>query len=48
VELPGSVSVYRASLSQLEMEAASQSDGVASVAARCGKLVFRHSKNPQL
>lgn len=48
VELPGSVSVYRASLSQLEMEAASQSDGVASEAARCGKLVFRHSKKPQL
>lgn len=47
VELPGSVSVYRASLSQLEQEAASQSGGVAREGVRCGKLVFRHSKKPQ-
>jgi tRNA(Ile)-lysidine synthase len=41
VELPGSVSVYRLSLAQLEEEGQSAAAGVPREAARCGKLVFR-------
>lgn len=41
VELPGSVSVYRLSLAQLEAEGQSAAAGVPREAARCGKLVFR-------
>ncbi|AXJ11767.1 tRNA lysidine(34) synthetase TilS [Arthrobacter sp. PM3] len=41
VELPGSVSVYRLSLAQLEAEGQSAAAGVPREGARCGKLVFR-------
>jgi tRNA(Ile)-lysidine synthase len=41
VELPGSVSVYRLSLAQLDAEGQSAAAGVPREAARCGKLVFR-------
>lgn len=59
VELPGHVSVYRLSLSDLEQEqsvssAVSTADatrdpakGGPREAARCGKLVFRHQKPSQ-
>ncbi|WP_306423157.1 tRNA lysidine(34) synthetase TilS [Paenarthrobacter aurescens] len=59
VELPGHVSVYRLSLSDLELERAVSTDGSAPgaagdsadagprEAARCGKLVFRHQKPSQ-
>lgn len=55
VELPGHVSVYRLSLSDLEQEravsggpgSAAPATGGPREAARCGKLVFRHQKSPQ-
>lgn len=59
VELPGHVSVYRLSLSDLEQErsvsagapaasrARDSADGGPREAARCGKLVFRHQKPSQ-
>ncbi|AOY73285.1 tRNA(Ile)-lysidine synthetase [Arthrobacter sp. ZXY-2] len=55
VELPGHVSVYRLSLSDLEQERATSGaatgagtpDGVPREATRCGKLVFRHHKSSQ-
>lgn len=55
VELPGHVSVYRLSLSDLEQERATSEavpgagtpDAVAREATRCGKLVFRHHKSSQ-
>ena len=55
VELPGHVSVYRLSLSDLEQERATADaspgagtpDGVPREATRCGKLVFRHHKSSQ-
>lgn len=47
VELPGHVSAYRLSLSDLEQEQALTGPGVPREAARCGKLVFRHQKPPQ-
>ena len=56
VELPGGVSVYRLSLAQLDAarpraSAGVQAAGDASVpreGARCGKLVFRPQKPPQI
>lgn len=59
VELPGHVSAYRLSLSDLEQERAGSSGASAAAvtvdsanavpreAARCGKLVFRHQKPSQ-
>jgi tRNA(Ile)-lysidine synthase len=59
VELPGHVSVFRLSLSDLEQErsvsagaswavsAGAAADGVPRVASPCGKLVFRHQKPSQ-
>ncbi|WP_217376997.1 tRNA lysidine(34) synthetase TilS [Paenarthrobacter ureafaciens] len=59
VEIPGHVSVYRLSLSDLEQERVSADasagasagagtpDGVPREATRCGKLVFRHHKSSQ-
>ncbi|MFF2030926.1 tRNA lysidine(34) synthetase TilS [Arthrobacter sp. NPDC058192] len=46
VELPGAVSVYRLSLSQLTAEKPSAA-GVPREAARCGKLVFRPQQPPR-
>jgi tRNA(Ile)-lysidine synthase len=46
VELPGAVSVYRLSLSQLTAEQPSAA-GVPREAARCGKLVFRPQQPPR-
>ena len=48
VELPGGVSVYRLSLAELLTEAKSGPGGVPREAARCGKLVFRPQKPPQI
>ncbi|WP_175460615.1 tRNA lysidine(34) synthetase TilS [Arthrobacter sp. ok909] len=47
VELPGSVSVYRLSLSQLLAEQPSAAGGVPREPARCGKLVFRPQQPPR-
>ncbi|MGY2744285.1 tRNA(Ile)-lysidine synthase [Arthrobacter sp. UYCu723] len=48
VELPGGVSVYRLSLAQLLAEDQSAPSGVHREGARCGKLVFRPQKPPQI
>ena len=48
VELPGGVSVYRLSLAQLLAEGKPGPEGVPREAARCGKLVFRPQKPPQI
>jgi tRNA(Ile)-lysidine synthase len=48
VELPGGVSVYRLSLAQLLAEGQSGASGVPREGARCGKLVFRPQKPPQI
>ncbi|MET4093732.1 tRNA lysidine(34) synthetase TilS [Arthrobacter sp. UYCu712] len=48
VELPGGVSVYRLSLAQLLAEDQSAASGVPREGARCGKLVFRPQKPPQI
>lgn len=49
VELPGGVSVFRLSLAQLDAESArSGPEEVLPGAARCGKLVFRPQKPPQI
>ncbi|MCU1532125.1 MAG: tilS [Arthrobacter sp.] len=48
VELPGGVSVYRLSLAQLLAEEPSAASGVPREGARCGKLVFRPHKPPQI
>lgn len=48
VELPGGVSVYRLSLAQLLAAEQSAPDGVPREGARCGKLVFRPKKPPQI
>jgi tRNA(Ile)-lysidine synthase len=48
VELPGGVSVYRLSLAQLLAEARSGPAGVPREGSRCGKLVFRPQKPPQI
>lgn len=51
VELPGHVSVYRLSLSDLEHQRADGGSDSAGAgpreAVRCGKLVFRHQKSAQ-
>ncbi|MFJ4029883.1 tRNA lysidine(34) synthetase TilS [Paenarthrobacter sp. NPDC089989] len=51
VELPGHVSVYRLSLSDLEQDRGAAPGDPAPTgpreAARCGKLVFRHQKSAQ-
>ncbi len=48
VELPGGVSVYRLSLAQLLADGPSTPPGVPREGARCGKLVFRLQKPPQI
>ncbi|HSO90915.1 MAG TPA: tRNA lysidine(34) synthetase TilS [Arthrobacter sp.] len=48
VELPGGVSVYRLSLAELLAEGQSGPGGVPREAARCGKLVFRPQKPPNI
>ncbi|MEZ2390886.1 tRNA lysidine(34) synthetase TilS [bacterium RCC_150] len=47
VQLPGSVSVYRASLSELEREGPAGPGRVPREGGGCGKLVFRHQRSPQ-
>ncbi|CAI3790921.1 tRNA lysidine(34) synthetase TilS [Pseudarthrobacter sp. MM222] len=48
VELPGGVSVYRLSLAELLAEGKSAASDVPREAARCGKLVFRPQKPPEI
>ena len=48
VELPGGVSVYRLPLTQLLADGPSGPGGVPRGGARCGKLVFRLQKPPQI
>ena len=48
VELPGGVSVYRLSLAELLAEDRSAQSDVPREGARCGKLVFRPQKPPQI
>lgn len=47
VQLPGNVSAYRASLSELEREASAGGTAVPREGGGCGKLVFRHQRSPQ-
>jgi len=47
VQLPGSVSVYRVSLSELGREAPARGTAVPREGGGCGKLVFRHQRSPQ-
>ncbi|MEW1821081.1 tRNA lysidine(34) synthetase TilS [Arthrobacter sp. NPDC080031] len=47
VQLPGNVSVYRVSLSELEREASAGTTAVPREGGGCGKLVFRHQRSPQ-
>jgi tRNA(Ile)-lysidine synthase len=48
VELPGGVSVYRLSLAELLAEDKSAPSDVPREGVRCGKLVFRPQKPPQI
>jgi tRNA(Ile)-lysidine synthase len=48
VELPGGVSVYRLSLAELLAEGKSAPADVPREGARCGKLVFRPQKPPEI
>ncbi|WP_028267980.1 tRNA lysidine(34) synthetase TilS [Arthrobacter sp. MA-N2] len=47
VQLPGSVSVHRVSLSEFQQEASAGGTAVPREGGGCGKLVFRHQRSPQ-